>query len=795
MLGDVSSGHSESDLANVVHPSLCPLLILLSRLKPSTIASETGDELDPFLFMPFIRKCSTQSNLRVRVLASRALTGLVSNEKLPIVLHNIASELPFVENQLTESSVSSMSLHMALSSHHASFNSIHGILLQLISLLDMNCRNLSDFSKKDQILGDFIQVLVTRSWIGSPRWCPCPILNTSFLRVLDHMLSIARTFSMSKNFSVIRNLLLESSTECLDVEASYGLSYYDPTIAELREQAAMSYFSCVFQASKEVSEEFQMPQRCPTLDSKLLKINEMENPFAGLQERLIRSLSDTSYEVRVTTLKWLLKFVKAIESGSEVHDLSSGEIRIIKNWTKSSLHETMIKLLDSEKNNRCTYYILRILFAWNLLQFQKHGDDKCTKTFYIGGMDCDSLFQFWDKLISLYKLTRHSKTRETLICCMGVCVKQFSVLFMSIVGLRISVEHCQSEKLERSARLYDCIIFFTTLIKQHSASSEPVSMRKAAAESVIASGLLEQAVVIDSSVLNNQIPCNDSHSHFEPNEAVNMYAHQILDIWFTCIQLLEDEDDGIRQRLALDVQKCFTLERCGRCSHAGKVPNQVEKVIALCFDHLSSIFGHWIEYFDYLSQWVLNAASYAIPKGDLVRRVFDKEIDNHHEEKLLLSQICCSHLENLPVSKSWAVNFSDKDGMRSYLHNCRHRFCHQLISFAKDHVEKQGGADWIGGVGNHKDSFLPLYANLLGFYALSNIILNKKAGDGRHLLSDVVELGRTITPFLRNPLIFNLYLLVVKLHEKNVSSIPDHLIPEFRDGCIWDGFEPYFLLR
>ena len=795
MLGDVSSGHSESDLANVVHPSLCPLLILLSRLKPSTIASETGDELDPFLFMPFIRKCSTQSNLRVRVLASRALTGLVSNEKLPIVLHNIASELPFVENQLTESSVSSISLHMALSSHHASFNSIHGILLQLISLLDMNCRNLSDFSKKDQILGDFIQVLVTRSWIGSPRWCPCPILNTSFLRVLDHMLSIARTFSMSKNFSVIRNLLLESSTECLDVEASYGLSYYDPTIAELREQAAMSYFSCVFQASKEVSEEFQMPQRCPMLDSKLLKINEMENPFAGLQERLIRSLSDTSYEVRVTTLKWLLKFVKAIESGSEVHDLSSGEIRIIKNWTKSSIHETMIKLLDSEKNNRCTYYILRILFAWNLLQFQKHGDDKCTKTFYIGGMDCDSLFQFWDKLISLYKLTRHSKTRETLICCMGVCVKQFSGLFMSIVGLRISAEHCQSEKLERSARLYDCIIFFTTLIKQHSASSEPVSMRKAAAESVIASGLLEQAVVIDSSVLNNQIPCNDSHSHFEPNEAVNMYAHQILDIWFTCIQLLEDEDDGIRQRLALDVQKCFTLERCGRCSHAGKVPNQVEKVIALCFDHLSSIFGHWIEYFDYLSQWVLNAASYAIPKGDLVRRVFDKEIDNHHEEKLLLSQICCSHLENLPVSKSWAVNFSDKDGMRSYLHNCRHRFCHQLISFAKDHVEKQGGADWIGGVGNHKDSFLPLYANLLGFYALSNIILNKKAGDGRHLLSDVVELGRTITPFLRNPLIFNLYLLVVKLHEKNVSSIPDHLIPEFRDGCIWDGFEPYFLLR
>lgn len=794
-LGDVSSGHSEFDLANVVHPSLCPLLILLSRLKPSTIASESGDDLDPFLFMPFIRRCSTQSNLRVRILASRALTGLVSNEKLPIVLHNIASELPFVENQLTESPVSSISLHMALSSQHASLNSIHGILLQLSSLLDMNCRDLADFSKKDQILGDLIQVLVTRSWIASPRWCPCPILNASFLRVLDHMLSIARTFSMSKFFYAIRNLLLESSTECLDVEASYGLSYYDPTIAELREQAAISYFSCVFQASKEAAEEFQMPGRCPTLDSQLLKIPEMENAFAGLQERLIRSLSDTSYEVRLATLKWLLKFVKAIESGSEVHDLSSSETRIIKNWTKTNLHETMMKLLDLEKNNRCTYYILRILFAFNLLQFQKLGDEKCTHAFYIGGMDCDSLFQFWDKLISLYKLTRHSKTRETLICCMGVCVKQFAGLFMSIVGLRNSTEHFQSDKLERLAHLYDCIFFFTSLIKQHSASSEPVNMRKAAAESMIASGLLEQAVLIGSSVLNNQIPCKDSRSPFEPNEAVNMYAHQLLEIWFNCIQLLEDEDDGIRERLAMDVQKCFTLERYGGCSHSGKVPNQVDKVIALCFDHLSSIFGHWIEYLDYLSQWVLNAANYVVPKGDLVRRVFDKEIDNHHEEKLLINQICCSHLEKLPVSKSWAIKLSGKEGMRNYLHNCRHRFCHQLMSFAKDHVERQGGVDWIGGVGNHKDAFLPLYANLLGFYALSNIILNEKAGDGMPLLSDVVELGRTITPFLTNPLIYNLYLLVVKLHEKNVGSIPDHLIPEFRDDCIWDGFEPYFLLR
>lgn len=73
LLDDMLTGRSESNLLSVVHPSLCPMLILLSRLKPSPMASETGDDLDPFLFMPFIRKCSIQSNLCIRILASRAL--------------------------------------------------------------------------------------------------------------------------------------------------------------------------------------------------------------------------------------------------------------------------------------------------------------------------------------------------------------------------------------------------------------------------------------------------------------------------------------------------------------------------------------------------------------------------------------------------------------------------------------------------------------------------------------------------------------------------------------------------
>ncbi|KAL5582318.1 hypothetical protein UlMin_014760 [Ulmus minor] len=796
LLGNGSSRDSKSNLAKVVHPSLCPMLILLSRLKPSTIASESGDDLDPFLLMPFIRRCSTQSNLRVRVLASRALAGLVSNEKLPSVILNIASELP-----CATAPKSSISFDKTEGSHHASFNWIHGILLQLSSLLDTNCRNLADFSRKDQILGDLIRILSMCSWIASPKWCPCPILNASFLKVLDHMISIARTCHASSSFCAIRNLLLELSTKCLDIEASYGLSYYDPTVAELRQQAAISYFSCVFQASEEVTEEsFQMLQLSSPFDSNQLKMSEMENTFAGLEERLVRSLSDSAYEVRLATMKWLFKFLKATVSVVESYDLGGSEIKIIQHWIHTNLQKTLFELLGLEENHRCLYYILRIIFTWNVLQFQKGRKENLNKTIYIGGMSCDSVFLLWDKFISLYKKARHAKTREMLICCMSVCVKRFSCLFTT--SILTNAEHrnltkqSKSEPVEKLAQMYDRISFFANLVKEQSASSEPVNMRKATTESIIASGLLEEAELIGSSISGVQFTPDNLSSCFEPKEAVNMYARQILGVWMTCIKLLEDEDDGIRLRLAMDVQKCFTSKTSRRSSHAGVVPTQVDKVIVLSFEHLSSFFGHWIEYFDYLLQWVMSASeNFEVSKGDLVRRVFDKEIDNHHEEKLLISQICCFHLEKLPVSKSRAVSLLDQQQMRKYLVEWRRRFWNELMWFVKNHSERQGGSHWLGGVGNHKDAFLPLYANLLAFYSLSNCIFDGETEDGSSLFSDVVELRKALNPYLGNPLISNMFLLVVKSHEKAIGATIEQLIPGSEDAAIWDGFDPYFLLR
>ncbi|KAJ8530626.1 hypothetical protein K7X08_023507 [Anisodus acutangulus] len=782
---DGSSEHLRSNLAKV-HPSLCPVLILLSRLKPFSIASEAGDPLDPFLFMPFIRKCSVQCNLRIRVLASRALTGLVSNEKLPLVLLNIASELPGTGEHVVNSDSSKSSNRV-----NSSFNSLHGMLLQLSSLLDTNCRDLADVSQKDNILTELIHILASRSWIGSPEQCPCPIINSCFLKVLDNMLSVARTCQMRRNIDVIWDLLWRSSSECLDFGVACAPTYFDPTISELRKQAACSYFNCVYQTSKESAEEYLLvTSKGHSSGSNLSKISVNVTSFSRFQGRLIRSISDTSYEVRIATMKWFLLFLKT----AEYCDIKRSCL------TSIDLQASVMKLLCLDNNHKCLNYILKIIYNWSLQEYHNNGEE-CYPKFF-DDMDSESVLQFWEKVVSLYKVTRHSKTRDMLLCCMGICIKQFaSSLSSSVVGLQNGkvgeFSHQDPSNPSKLSVFYECISYYVDLIEQHSDASEPVNMRRAAAESMIASGLLDQAKVIGPSVYNNQIPDGNMCAFFKQEMVVNMYAHKILDLWFSCIRLLEDEDESLRRKLSLDVNNCLTSKSSERSFLTGVVPSQVEQVIERSFEHLSSIFGHCLDYLDFLCRRVLNSANHAcvFSEGDLIKRVFDKEIDNHHEEKLLICQICCSHLEKLPTSKYSLGVTSDIHDVRVFLQNWRRRFAQKLVLFAKDYVAAQGGFEWIGGFGNHKDAFLPLYANLLAFYALSNCIFNGKPEDRKLILPEVQEIGEAIQPFLTNPLISNLFLLVVKLHNKMISEGLCELSQKTTDESAWEAFDPYFLLR
>lgn len=829
MLGDACSGHMESNMAKYIHPSLCPILILLSRLKPSLISSGMDDTLDPFLFMPFIWRCATQSNLRVRVLASRALIGLISNDKLQTVINEVVHGLPHGRHRMptsrtsvsanmsngdvtTATSSASMSANMSngditRSNRAASFNSIHGLLLQLSSLLDNNCRNIIDIGKKDQILGELIKELAKCSWIGSINLCPCPTLNDSYLRVLNLMLDIARTY-MSQHLATIQTSLLELASECLGAENCFGSLLHDPTELELRRQATSSYFSCLLGGIPEPLEEDIQLLRFTPPPLNSLRVSEVDiSPFE-LQERIMSCISDSTYEVRIATLKSLLRLVKSMKLGD-----GDG---IIYKWARANLHPMMMNVLFVEENPKCVYHVLRIIFNWNILQLVMPNDLQVEKPNFVG-TDCDLAFCLWDRLVHLNSTMMRAKTREIILCCMGICVKQFvELLRNSVYSNEHTIEkgtasdHSRIDQAIGWARAFRSINFFISLVKHHSLPSEPVSMRKATAEAIVASGLLEEAKLVASFVSNSHIPSEDSHvtdmeqkiSELKMFEVINLYACRILDIWFTCIQLLEDEDVELRQRLAKNVQKCINFKGLNGGLKYDAVATQVDRVIESSFEFLSSVFGHWLGYFNYLSRLVLSTAISVSSRGDLVRRIFDKEIDNHHEEKLLICQICCSRLQQLSTSKPWMVGADEgfnKSAVKVFLQSWRLRFLSQLISFIKSFLNIEGRTDWIGGLGNHKDSFVSIYANLLGLYALTQgpyedyHSLAEITDTYKIYVSEFVELRELIGPFLRNPLICNLYFLVIQSHEKMLGVLQTQ---QLEGGySVWNGFDPYFLLR
>ncbi|XP_072971475.1 uncharacterized protein [Typha angustifolia] len=800
LLGNGFSGDMESNIAKAIHPSLWPILILLSRLKPSLISSGTNDALDPFFFMPFIQRCATQSNLRVRVLASKALTGLISNEKLLDVINEVANSLP-------------QERHTAMSNGHVfapapvSFNSIHGHLLQLSSLLNSNCRNLTDITKKEQILGRLIQVLSNCSWLGSTKTCHCPTINSSFLRVLDLMLDIARTAGTTRHTSTIRTLLLELSSQCLDTETCSGLAFHDPNKIELRKQAAMSYFNFLSEEINEAPEEDFLLERFNLSTSNLSGRSELELSLSEFHGRITSCISDSTYEVRVATLKRLLQLAKSVKPGDDKG--------ILFNWAKTNLQSTLMNLLVVEENPKCVYYILKIIFSWNS-QLDEPPDMQCGKPVNLGH-DCDAVFCFWNRLVHLNNTMRRSKTREIILCCMAICVKHFVMLLRSSISIyqsqtkeETASDSSRANHNERLTRAVGSIHSFINLVKSHSAPSVPVNMRKAAAEAIVASRLLEEATYVASFVSNSYVLLEfdvpdivERWSQSNMVEFINIYACRIMDLWFTCIQLLEDEDVGLRQRLAKDVQKYVISKVSNKNLCHDVVPTQVDRVIELSFDFLSSAFGHWLEYLNYLSRWILNTASSFNSSGDLVRQIFDREIDNHHEEKMLICQICCSHLEKLSVSR-YKTGYPHNEGLiesniESFLQNWRERFLGQLMSSASSYLESEGRTDWIGGIGNHKDVFISVYANLLGLFALSQCTpegyaTSEQLSDANKLyFLEHSKLRRIITPFLRNPLVSNLYLRVMQSHEKLFGVV--HTQQCHEDSSVPNGFDPYFLLR
>lgn len=813
---DGNSGQSSS-----FHPSLGPVLIILSRLKPSFINSDVEDWLNPSAFIPYVSQCATQRNLRIRALASQALAPLVSAKDLSGVLLRLAQSLPLsasgavqvVENptDCVTNGLRGPGVHQA-----SSFNAIHGILLQICTLLSSNCTSLLDIEQRCKIATEVSRAVEGRLWLGSIRLCGCSIVIGSFLDMLGGLLSLAqlcqdRLPNAESLIKQLQVLLCELSCECLDDSTDS----HDSTRVSLREKAAKLYFQtlltggCYLASDKDLKNEASdaMGVSCTSADANGIEGFSHyggSESFGQFVRRLRQALVDRSYEVRLATLKVVKKHFD-LQWAEQEKSVRGPLCQIDKSRRDYSfLRPLLIERLSVETHSPCIRRILQVIYSWTLIDSRANGTP-VTRT----ALDTDSVWgsglssqDLWRSLFKIYETSKDMKTKEVAVRCLGGCLQHITVDIVDFMKSSDAsrASHRPSGNLllvdqnENGVSQLDCssngtvrkdvssskasVDIWLDIAKAHSAASEAVNFRRATAEAVVASGLLEDAKWVGLRLTEGSRGdvSVESSGNASGTTDLEWFARAVLSAWCICIKFLEDEDLDLRQKLALSILKVVTR---ADSETEDVVPAQVEKVIQVSFEFLSSQFGEWREYYEILAEWILGSEDNAdvVSGGDdyLIRRLFNKEIDNHHGEELLFVQLCCLHVERFLRASGEAAALSDATvdsylWFGPYLWKWRMKYLERARLCAKVSMQINNRTQWVGGVTNHEDTFRSLYRSLLGL--LTFVGLGRDRTDSPHeeqFVCGLTEVSDLLRQLPLNPLVSNIVVQVLEAFEQQLQ--------------------------
>ena len=184
-----------------------------------------------------------------------------------------------------------------------------------------------------------------------------------------------------------------------------------------------------------------------------------------------------------------------------------------------------------------------------------------------------------------------------------------------------------------------------------------------------------------------------------------------------------------------------------------------------------------------------------------VRKLFDREADNHHEEPLLMVQLCALHVSRLTSSIAPSPVLSPSTALLA-ARDWQLHFARQLSLAAATAVRQQRQqwrqqVPWFGGVTFHQDAFVALARPLYGLWALRRVRPPSHAAGaaapaseprdaaGSDVSSLLLAASSTLQALPPNPLLSS--LLLETLHSYGVATdLVSH------GNC---AFEPLFLLH
>ena len=228
LLHQLTQASATSDAATTIHPTLYPLLMLLSRLRAAHNAA--GADTEPFIAA--LHSLASHPHQQARRIAARALVALTAMEQRQTVMADVAQQLPDSEK--------------AQQHGHTGWNMIDGLLLQLIALFE--AWQSQRGSSSDGWLESFVGQLYNRDWLGSTA-VPIPAIRISFLSLLTSaVLSLPRQHSFRSLLGLHK--CLTSLTICCEPSAT--TSFVGVGSAAMRSQAASLLVRLLLSATETV---------------------------------------------------------------------------------------------------------------------------------------------------------------------------------------------------------------------------------------------------------------------------------------------------------------------------------------------------------------------------------------------------------------------------------------------------------------------------------------------------------------------------------------------------------------
>jgi hypothetical protein len=651
----------DGERRQALHPSLQPVLLLLARVRPpqssrlddtavkelllyshgyrkqstdnSTIAA-AEQRHSSILFIPLVKQCAAVSSEKVRRLAARALSCLVPQQDLAVVVKQLTKD---ITTALASSSVTTLT---------TSLNELHGWLLQLNALLTAYTTTTTSSSSSHQHSSDSTTMTTDIAPLIFEFLLDClPLLRVvhcACAPITVELLSIATTTApllSSKSsesagnkeeeedeedeynilIEAMKELSLEaiiSSSQLEGERADDGGDWKNPMVTWAYKQATQLYFT-------------------------LIASSPPPQPVRVLVCSVTAALASRKAEVRASALKMLIRLIE--KRGDD--GVSTGRDQ----RQDMLLLHILVRHIDHDVEKH--YKVVRRALH-------------CISLLILPSIDNNNIIMEDDALLSsLFQSSLHhvhhssdSETRCYAIICLGELLNKDNTTSTSTTSDGGITEKQRSKALKAMELCGD-------------ASELDDDVRYAGAQSLASSGLLliPQTTNTTTSTCNNDNTTNNVTTFQEDGDEM-MFTRA----WSLAFYLMEDEEEAVQTMAARGVSRALGLGSSnGNGDGTEYSVDHIERIalpiLAQKLTNSKKEGGNRVlrrVFVQLLKRWIRPDGnnSSAVERSVVNSgRLFHIEPDNRHIEPLLLSQLAAAAILQI-------VHYDDDDGDECGIH-------------------------------------------------------------------------------------------------------------------------------